>query len=101
MDQYFGRCQFDQIILDYFWAPAGWNKMHWKRSFFQETLVHFAADGMIAPALSQSVDMQSVLRRAVILPFCLHCLREVVVGFPKLRVHYNMVFMRKDELKSR
>ena len=62
LDWHFGRCQFDQIILDCFWAPAGWNKMHWKRSFFQETLVHFAADGLIAPALSRNGDTTSRLR---------------------------------------
>ena len=98
MDRHFGRCQFDQITLDYFWAPAGWNEAHWKRSFFQETLVRFAADGLIAPALSRNGDTPSGLRRATILPFCFHCLREVVVGFHKLRVCYNAAFVRKHEL---
>jgi len=39
---------FDQIILDYFFCPAGYVNMRWAEGFFRDTLPAFAANGMIA-----------------------------------------------------
>jgi hypothetical protein len=78
--------QFDQVILDYFWIPAGWDANHWTSSFFQRNLVSFAKDNLLKPT------------GAIYLPFCFHCFKQVLIGFPVLRKYYNISFLRKGEL---
>jgi hypothetical protein len=34
----FPGVQFDQVVLDYFWIPPGWDQSHWTKSFFEHTL---------------------------------------------------------------
>ena len=83
------ECQFDQIILDYFWIPSGWDVSHWGRSFFEQTLVSFVEEKLLRE------------RKGVIyLPFCLHCFKQIQVCFDALQKHYNISFLRKRELEE-
>jgi hypothetical protein len=77
---------FDQIILDYFWIPPGWDLHHWSCSFFGRTLPAFSAEGLLRPG------------GAIYLPFCFHCFKEVSACFDTLKRHYNVSFLRKHEL---
>lgn len=40
---------FDQIILDYFFCPAGYVNMRWAEKFFQETLPVIAQKDILSP----------------------------------------------------
>jgi hypothetical protein len=80
-------CCFDEIILDYFWIPQGWDASHWSKSFFEKTLVSFAAENMLREGTG-----------AVYLPFCLHCFKSVHLVFHKLKQYFNVSFIRKNEL---
>jgi len=92
----FSGIQFDQVILDYFWIPPGWDKNHWKTSFFDNTLVNLARHDILKqpdPANSNDVIKEG----AVFLPFCFHCFTEVLASKALLQ-HYNISFVRKGEL---
>lgn len=84
----FPDVQFDQVILDYFWIPSGWDRQHWSRSFFQNTLVSLADSNMLN------------LNAKVYLPFCLHCLKEVLISQDVLLKHFNISFLSKNNLKE-
>lgn len=86
LQTHFGReCFFDQIVLDYFWIPPGWDVNHWGRSFFEKTLMDLA-------------DVLTPITGVVYLPFCLHCFKQVHSNFHKLRKKYNVGFLRKGQL---
>jgi len=94
-----GGCQFDQIVLDYFWIPRGWDEDHWTRSFFSKTLVAFAEACVLTAARNYPGRVGDSCRKGVIyLPFCFHCLKEIVALYGTLSVYYNVSFLRKGEL---
>ena len=101
LQKHFNGCRFDTIILDYFWMPAGWDQSHWNRSFFENTLVAFAQRNLLtdAPSSDQQRPRDPYRGGVVYLPFCLHCFREVIAAFPKLKQHYNVSFVGKQELE--
>jgi hypothetical protein len=109
------QCQFDEIILDYFWIPPAWDASHWKRSFFQTTLVEFVKQNVLRQPLKngptctgtaegdeEESGREGTTSRSgggvVYLPFCFHCFKETYASFPILRKHYNLSFVRKHEL---
>lgn len=47
-DTWGSHISFDQIILDYFFCPAGYVNMRWAEGFFRDTLPAFASLGMIS-----------------------------------------------------
>lgn len=101
LQQHFKDCQFDQIVLDYFWIPPAWNQSHWKRAFFEKTLVAFAQSRLLRIASRPPELLHGNYPRGVIyLPFCFHCFKEVVATFDKLSQFYNVSFLRKGELKQ-
>jgi hypothetical protein len=92
--QFGQECRFDQIILDYFWIPAGWDVHHWSNRFFESTLVD------LAPLLSAFPPslMNGSVRRGIFLPFCFHCFQAILTHEEKLRKYYNILFLRNNEL---
>lgn len=99
LKKHFGRRQFDQIVLDYFWIPRGWDRSHWKASFFTKTLMAFAEVDVLSVYTLQSEFLD--MRRAtgtIYLPFSLHCLREIAIAFDKLSAYYRLSFLRKGDL---
>lgn len=93
--RHFGNCQFDSIILDYFWIPPGWDASHWTQTFFNNTLVSFAKQNLLNIRTEKG---QPYYGGNVFLPFCLHCFREIIASFDKLKYYYNISFVRKSEL---
>ena len=94
-----GECQFDQIILDYYWIPSGWDVQHWKPSFFSKTLLAFAQSSVLTTSTKHNIDVDEGCRKGVIyLPFCFHCLKEIVALYATLSLYYNVSFLRKGEL---
>ena len=91
---YQGITEFDQVILDYFWIPAGWDMHHWSRTLFGNTLIEFARRDV----LPYREPRQGELLGSVILPFCYHCFKEVLGNFKQLRRYYDVSFLRKHEL---
>ena len=85
--QFDGR-RFQQVVLDWFWIPPGWDDSHWSRSFFVSTLSLLAREGLLEED------------GRVFLPFCFHCFKEVIGSFESLRLYYNVSFLRKDELDT-
>ena len=81
------NCRFEQIILDYFWIPPGWDVSHWSRSFFESTLASFVEEKVLKEKTG-----------VVYLPFCLHCFKEVYVCFNAIRKYYDISFVKKGEL---
>ena len=77
---------FDQIILDYFWIPSGWDEYHWKSSFFRTVLPGFVEGGVLAQD------------GAIYLPFCLHCFKEVLAAKEILLKYFNISFLLKNDL---
>jgi hypothetical protein len=93
----FGKeIKFRQIILDYFWIPQGtWMMTHWTKSFFQNTLPLLV--DLLEDAREQT---KTGLECGVIyLPFCYHCVREIVASLGVLEQFYEISFIRKDKLK--
>jgi hypothetical protein len=86
---------FDQIILDYFWIPTGWDVHHWNMKFFETTLLSFAKANVIQPI---SHMFHASFRRGIYLPFCFHCFQAIVTFSTKLTKYYNISFLRKNEL---
>jgi hypothetical protein len=73
---------FDQVILDYFWIPLGWDAQHWTRNFFSNVL----------PDLSHVLQPHNGV---IYLPFCCHCFQQVLVCRYILTRHYNISFVRR------
>lgn len=84
----FPGVKFDEVVLDYFWIPTGWDRQHWSRSFFESTLASFATQELIGRDAK------------VYLPFCLHCLKQVLICQRSLLQHYNISFLRKERLNQ-
>lgn len=103
---------FRQVILDYFWIPAGsWAMEHWKTSFFRTILPSLVVgnmlnfgdidkDSVLVPASEDngSLDFISSSAAVVYLPFCSHCFREVVASYDVLSKYFTISFMRRDQL---
>jgi hypothetical protein len=87
---------FQQIILDYFWIPKGtWVMTHWTKSFFKEILPSLV-DFLEKPRMQYSST--ALERGAIFLPFCYHCVKEIVAALPALDQCYAISFIRKDQL---
>ena len=88
-DSFGSDCKFDEIVLDYFWIPSGWDAYHWDRSFFRLTLVNFV-----------ELELLKEGSGVIYLPFCLHCFKQVLAHFDELRKYYNVSFLCKGELET-
>ena len=45
-----GRINFDLIVLDYFFCPAGYVSVRWAENFFKNTLPLVASEGILSKA---------------------------------------------------
>ena len=80
-------CQFEQIILDYFWIPTGiWQKEHWTKAFFNKTLVEFATKDIL------------ITHGVIYLPFTVHCLHEIAMEYDILNKLYQIGWVDKTNL---
>lgn len=97
----FSECiQFDQIILDYFWIPTGWDVHHWSMNFFESVLISFAKAKLISPSSAiTTTALNGLYRTGIYLPFCFHCFQAIVAYAAKLTTFYNISFIRKNELQ--
>jgi len=89
-------CQFQQIILDYFWIPKGaWVISHWSKALFRQTLPDLASF-LEHPEkrCNSSLDCG-----VIFLPFCYHVFKELVSAMSILDKHYEISFVRKNDLK--
>jgi hypothetical protein len=91
--------QFDQIILDYFWIPTGWDVHHWSMSFFASVLNSFAKSKLISPSSPSTSAHTGLYRNGIYLPFCFHCFQSIVTYSATLTSHYNISFIRKSDLQ--
>jgi hypothetical protein len=93
-----GPC-FRQVILDYFWIPSGtWMSSHWSKSFFSVTLPNFVKLGLLEYV---PPGTKSILGYGVIyLPFCLHCIKELIASLRILKGYYKISFLYKWELQE-
>lgn len=94
LQEHFLCLEFDQVILDYFWIPAGWDVQHWSRTLFSHTLIELARHDV----LPYRAPKEGELLGSVILPFCYHCFKEVIGSYKQLRRYYDISFLRKHEL---
>jgi hypothetical protein len=94
LQEHFLFLEFDQVMLDYFWIPAGWDESHWQRDFFAHTLVELAKQDVVP----YRTPIPGELVGSVILPFCYHVFKEVIGSFSGLRNYYDVSFLRKNEL---
>ena len=104
--------KFKQVILDYFWSPSGsWAIKHWQRSFFNDNIPRFVTGNLLnfgdmenehvfvsAKEANVAEDYVTSTAAVVYLPFCSHCLSQVVACYDKLSQYYAISFLRKDEL---
>ena len=83
----FGRITFQEIYLDYFWIPQGeWQINHWKKTFFNCTLVNFATLNLIKP------------NGVIYLPFTLHCMCNIAEFESILKQYYLIEYINKKDL---
>ena len=103
----FGKdIQFRQIILDYFWIPNGtWQKSHWTSMFFKTTLVNFVKYKLLdfdeGLYTENDVGIFSTSGKGggvVYLPFCLHCMQQLIANLDDLSKYYTIDFVYKHEL---
>ena len=104
--------KFRQVILDYFWSPSGsWAIKHWQRSFFNDNIPRLVTGNLLnfgdlenehifvsAKEANVAEDYVTSTAAVVYLPFCSHCLSQVVACYDKLSQYYAISFLRKDEL---
>lgn len=96
-----GGRPFDQIVLDYFWIPSGWDAEHWKWSFFSRTLLAFAQNGVLsAPSSHSKFNVDGYRTGVVYLPFCFHCLKAIAALYEEVSVFFRVTFLRKGELSE-
>jgi hypothetical protein len=100
LKKHFLDAQFDQVILDYFWIPAGWNVQHWSRSFFEHTLVNLVKDQVLYVPSTPRKSLNERGIGVVYLPFCLHCFKEIVACRENLTKYYKISFLRQKDLKK-
>jgi len=107
LEKNFDRPIFRQIILDYFWIPSGtWMTHHWSKSFFHTTLPNFVKKGMLEfPPESQYGEVPSPTSRnlgygVVYLPFCLHCVKQLIASIDEIEKYYKITFLYKSELEE-
>jgi hypothetical protein len=93
----FPGVQFDQVILDYFWIPSGWDASHWTRSFFKSTLPDLCRLNLLR---RRDCDNDGSLREGpcVHLPFGFHCFQMVLACRDTLLRFYDVFFIRKHEI---
>ena len=85
--------RFDQVVLDYYWMPTAWTLYHWKPSLFNSTLIELASRDLVLRA-GRRTDL---ITGSVILPFSLHCYKEVLAAWSNLSKHYNLSFLRDGD----
>ena len=107
LEKHFDKPTFRQIILDYFWIPSGtWMTHHWSKSFFHTTLPNFVKKGMLEfPPESQYGMTQSPTHRklgfgVVYLPFCVHCVKQLIASIDEIKQYYKITFLYKKELEE-
>lgn len=100
LKKHFLDTQFDQVVLDYFWIPAGWNVQHWSRSFFEHTLVNLVKEQILyVPSMPRKSKSERRIG-VVYLPFCLHVFKEIVACRENLTRYYKISFLRQKDLKK-
>ena len=99
--------KFRQIILDYFWIPRGsWVMTHWTKTFFATTLPGFVTSGILdysnGPVVESDYDFSpsGTGGGVVYLPFCLHCVKQIVAYIDTLAEYYHISFLAKWELSE-
>lgn len=86
--------QFQEIILDYFWIPAGWDTQHWHRSFFENTLADFHRLHVL------KLPNKTEQGGNVYLPFCHYVFKRILACRKVLLRYYNVEFVRElDEIQ--
>ena len=101
LKKHVGGHQFDQIVLDYFWIPSGWDADHWRWPFFAKTLLAFAEDDMLTMVSDHPEFSANGCRRGVVyLPFCFHCLKAIVALHDEISVFFRVAFLRRGELSE-
>lgn len=101
LERHYPDTHFDQIVLDYFWIPTGWDRNHWNRSFFADTLPGFARSRLLKMVSTTPQNLNNIFPRGVVyLPFCLHCFKEVLACFDHLKEFYNVAFLRTKDLEQ-
>lgn len=97
--------RFRQIILDYFWIPQGtWVMNHWGRSFFHTTLPGFVKEGLLefeTIKMNKPKNNPGGVRVGVVyLPFCFHCVKQIVASLGILSEYYTISFVYTWELQE-
>lgn len=100
LKKHFQETQFDQVTLDYFWIPAGWNVQHWSRSFFEHTLVSLVKEKLLYVPTVPRKRTDPATPGVVYLPFCFHCFKEIVACREQLTKYYQISFLRQKDLKE-
>ena len=92
--------QFTQVILDYYWMPTGWLVTRWARTLFQKTLPDLVRYNLLAfPSKRRAPGKKKELEVGVVyLPFCSHCVKEVVGAIDVLSEYYQISFVKKQDL---
>lgn len=86
------KIKFRQIILDYFWIPTGsWAMTHWTRNFFTTTLPNLVRENLLDTSTGEGV---------VFLPFCVHCIAQIVAAQNELAKYYDISFLYQHELSQ-
>jgi hypothetical protein len=72
---------FEEISLDYYYAPSIWSVQRWKNPFFSKTLI----------------DLKSVLTNtgAIYLPFMPICFEQITRNLSLIERHYIISYVRK------
>lgn len=104
--KYFGDVSFQQIVLDYFWIPPGsWMKKHWRPEFFRVTLPDFIEKGLLEYPNDQQGDGPTFLDNqglgyGIYLPFCLHCVEQLLASMEVIEKYYMITFVSKQHLEE-
>lgn len=82
----FGKIEFEQIILDWFWTPSSWLASQNRLKFFSETL--------------ENLVERNVLKGSLFLPFNTHFVEHIVAVKKKIEKSYYIKFVPKSSREN-
>ena len=88
IQKYTQNISFKEVILDYFFMPNSWQKDHWKESFFRNTIPDLFKTGLLEED------------GLIFIPFCLHCLEQIVINIEIISEIYCIEFVPIEDLKK-
>ena len=84
--------------MDYCWiSTTGWQSIRWGSTLFNTTIPNFVKKGFID---FRNLNFKNQEPPCLYLPFCRHCLIEIVAAYREISECYTIQFLTKEKLPN-